>query len=62
LIDGTETTAGTFLINQTTDGKANWGKTIPDIKITNAITGSNHVGVKTDAILQATLLYLSNNC
>lgn len=62
LIDGTETVAGRFLINQTTDGKANWGKTIPDIQITNAITGSTGNNTGTDAMIQASLLYLSNNC
>ncbi len=62
LIDGTETVAGRFLINQTTDGKANWGKTIPDIQITGAITGSTGNNTSTDAMIQSALLYLSNNC
>ena len=62
LRDGTETVAGRFLINQTTDGKANWGNSIPDIQITGAITGSTGNGTSTDAIIQSALLYLSNNC
>ena len=62
LIDGTETVAGRFLINQTTDGKANWGNSIPDIQITGAITGSTGNNTSTDAMIQSALLYLSNNC
>ncbi len=67
LQDGTEA-AGKVLVSQTADGLANWSTRLSgsyDLTGSLAISGSvksqsgNHA--TSDALLQATLLYLSNN-
>ena len=67
LQDGTEG-AGKVLVSQTEDGLANWSTRLSgsyeitgSLQISGSVIGQSGNTVTSDALLQATLLYLSNN-
>ena len=67
LQDGTEG-AGKVLVSQTEDGLANWSTRLSgsyeitgSLQISGSVIGQSGNTVTSDAMLQATLLYLSNN-
>jgi hypothetical protein len=67
LIDGTEG-AGKVLVSQTSDGKANWSTKLSgsyeitgSLAISGSVIGQSGNTISSDALVQASLLYLSNN-
>ena len=67
LQDGTEG-VGKVLVSQTTDGKANWSTKLSgsyeitgSLAISGSVIGQSGNTISSDALVQASLLYLSNN-
>ena len=67
LLDGTEGT-GKVLVSQTSDGKANWSTKLSgsyeitgSLAVSGSVIGQSGNTISSDALVQASLLYLSNN-